>query len=47
MYSNLNKFQNVQLLNNVTMNDDQIYQQAVDEIREIEQFIDNTSRHDN
>ena len=39
--SNLNKFQNVQLLGGVTMNGDQIYQQAVDEIREIEQFIDN------
>ena len=39
--SNLNKFQNVQLLGGVTMNGDQIYQQATDEIREIEQFIDN------
>jgi len=39
--SNLNKFQNVQLLGGVTMNGDQIYQQATDEIREIEQYIDN------
>ena len=39
--SNLNKFQNVQLLGGVTMNGDQIYQQATDEIREIETFIDN------
>lgn len=39
--SNLNKFQNVQLLGGVTMNGDQIYQQAIEEIREIEQFIDN------
>ena len=39
--SNLNKFQNVQLLGGVTMNGDQIYQQAVEEIKEIEQFVDN------
>ena len=39
--SNLNKFQNVQLLGGVTMNGDQIYQQAVEEQKEIEQFVDN------
>ena len=39
--ANLSKFQNVQLLGGVTMNGEQIYQQAVEEQEKIEQFIDN------
>ena len=39
--ANLSKFQNVQLLGGVTMNGEQIYQQAGEEQEKIEQFIDN------
>ncbi len=39
--SNLSKFQGVQMLGGVTMNGEQIYQQAVEEQEKIEQFIDN------
>ena len=38
---NLTKYNQVNLPGGITMNGDQIYQQATDEIREIEQFIDN------
>ena len=39
--NNLNKFQNVQLLGGVTMNGEQIYSQAQEEIQRIETIIDN------
>ena len=39
--NNLNKFQNVQLLGGVTMNGEQIYSQAQEEIQRIETIIEN------
>jgi hypothetical protein len=39
--ANLSKFQNVTLLGGVTMNGDQIYSQAVEEIERLETYIEN------
>ncbi len=39
--SNLNKFQNIQMLGGVTMNGEQIYQQAQEQLEKLETIIEN------
>ena len=41
MYSNLSKFNGVQLLGGVEMNGEQIYTQTQEEIERLEQYIEN------